>query len=113
MGNDIKIKVASDGKFQVLKVTGKIDAEASPVLTTELNKQISAGKYFIVLDLSGVNFMSSAGIGVTVKALNDCRSKSGDLRIAEIQEDVRKVYELLGFAGAFRFFDSLSAATSA
>ena len=113
MGNQISIKTSKQDKFAVVKVAGKIDADASPALTSELNKLIGGGQVFIVLDLSDVNFMSSAGIGVTVKALNDTRSKKGDLRIASIQADVQKVYELLGFAQAFKFYKSTAEAISA
>lgn len=113
MGNQITIQTSEQGKFAIVKVGGKIDADGAPALTSELNKLVGAGKVFIVVDLADVNFMSSAGIGVTVKALNDTRSKKGDLRLAGIQSDVKKVYELLGFAAAFQFYKSVSEATSA
>lgn len=113
MGNQIQIQTSEQGKFSIVKVAGKIDADGAPALTSELNRLIGAGKVFIIIDLAGVNFMSSAGIGVTVKALSDTRSKKGDLRLAGIKPDVKKVYELLGFAAAFNFYNDVKAAASA
>ncbi|RME92954.1 MAG: anti-sigma factor antagonist [Candidatus Hydrogenedentota bacterium] len=111
--SELTIRQGEKGKFVILQLQGKVDSETSPKLTEALNKLISAGKVWIVLDMTGVSFMSSAGIGATVKALNDTRSKKGDLRLAAVQDEVKKVYELLGFAAAFSFYPSLKQALEA
>ena len=113
MSEKAEINTSKEGKFHIIKMKGKIDADASPMLSNEINSLVSSGNIFIILDLSKVSFMSSAGIGVTVKALNDTRSNKGDFRIASIQAEVKKVYELLGFAAAFRFYRTVPDALSA
>ena len=42
-----------------------------------------------------------------LKVLEDTSSKSGDLRLAAIEGDVKKLYEMLGFAKTFRFYGSV------
>ena len=51
--------------------------------------------------------MISTSIGVMLKVLEDTSSKSGDLRLAAIEGDVKKLFEMLGFAKTFRFYGSV------
>lgn len=111
--SELSIKKGEKGKFLILQLSGRVDADTSPKLIDALNKAINEGKVTIVLEMSHVTYMSSAGIGATVKALNDTRSRKGDLRLAAVQDEVKKVYELLGFAGAFSFYSSLKEALEA
>lgn len=107
---NLTIKQSAEGNFKVLKLAGKIDSDTSPELIAALDKLIKSGSVNIILDLAGVTFMSSAGIGATTKALNETRSGGGDLRIASIKPDVKKVYELLGFHKAFKFYNTVGEA---
>ena len=106
----IEIKTGAAGHFQIVKVNGRIDAETTKTLIDQLSGLIQAGKKNIVLDLEGVTFMSSAGIGAMVKTLSDTKQIKGTLRLASVRPDVRKVFEILGFASAFSFFNSLKEA---
>ena len=47
-----------------------------------------------------------------LKVLEDTNSKSGDLRLAAIEGDVKKLYEMLGFAKTFQFYFSVEEAQS-
>ena len=55
--------------------------------------------------------MISTGIRVMLKVLKDTNSKSGDLRLAAIEGDVKKVYEMLGFAKTFQLYGSVEETT--
>jgi len=110
MASSIDLSTSEKASYSVVTVAGKIDSDTSPQFTKVLSGLVASGKTKIVIDLSAVTFMSSAGIGASVKILNDCRSKKGDLRIAGIQSEVKKVFELLGFAAAFTFFANVATA---
>src|SRR5262249_47815332 len=55
--------------WNVLSVTGEVDAYTSPMLRDRLSRIMAGGQYRIVVDLEGVGFMDSTGLGVLVSAL--------------------------------------------
>ncbi len=106
----MNIKASKAGSFVVFSLDGKLDSTTSGKLTEYLDKAISNGDVWIILDMEKVPFVSSAGIGAIMKALSDTSGASGDLRILKIQSDVKKVFSLVGFDTALKFFDNLERA---
>ena len=103
----LEITTEEIADFLILKIKGKLDAQSSPILIEKLNALVIAGKVKLVLDISQVPFMSSAGIGATIKTLDDTKSKKGVLKIVGAKPEVLKVYEILGFAPAFSFYETV------
>jgi anti-anti-sigma factor len=66
-----------------------------------------------VLDLSGVAYMSSAGLRVLILAAKQCRRQQGDLVIAGLQPLLQEVFRISRFATVFRVFDTVRAALEA
>ena len=79
-----------------LSVTGRLDGYWSDHLASALDEEIRLGRHHLLLDLSEVVFLSSAGIGVLVKSYNDLDSIRGSLAIWKASERVRKVIEICG-----------------
>ena len=79
-----------------LSVAGRLDGYWSDHLATALDEEIRLGRHHLLLDLSEVVFLSSAGIGVLVKSYNDLDSIRGSLSIWKASERVRKVIEICG-----------------
>jgi anti-sigma B factor antagonist len=63
---DLGIDVTDRGDWAVLAVRGEIDVATAPQLREELLELVSAGRKQIVVDLSGVDFLDSTGLGVLV-----------------------------------------------
>jgi anti-anti-sigma factor len=79
-----------------LLVSGRLDGYWSDHLASALDEEIRLGRHHLLLDLSEVVFLSSAGIGVLVKSYNDLDSIRGSLSIWKASERVRKVIEICG-----------------
>jgi anti-sigma B factor antagonist len=68
------------------------------------------GRHNIVLDLSGVNYMSSAGLLSLVAKLIQCKKRGGDMRIANPSERVSVVLSLAGLDSLFQVYPDKTSA---
>lgn len=94
----------------VIALMGSIDAMTAPKITEFIQDQIAKGNIKLIADMSGVDYTSSAGLRVLLGAIKETRSQSGDLRLAGVQPDVRKILNLSGFTNIIKMFDTLDAA---
>lgn len=102
----MNIQVADEGTVTVLRASGRIDSMNAPQLGEVFNEHIGAGHTHLVLDLSSVDYMSSAGLRELVNALKKLKRVSGDLRIAQPSKRVREVMEMAGLDTIFLIFDT-------
>ncbi|KAB2858581.1 MAG: STAS domain-containing protein [Anaerolineae bacterium] len=94
-------------RVQLLEVSGRVDSTTAGQLGEALNGTIDAGKSRVVLDLSKVDYMSSAGLREMVSALKRVQGMPGSggyVRIANPSERVREVLELAGLDEIFKIF---------
>ncbi len=92
----------------LLKVIGRIDSSTAPQLANMLDATTGAGRYRIILDLSAVEFMSSAGLRVLISTQKTCkRYNRGEVVLASVPKRIYDALELAGFVPLFRFFDNV------
>jgi anti-sigma B factor antagonist len=95
----------------LVKVTGRIDSATSPKLGETLDMVVENGKYKIVLDLSEVDFISSAGMRELITAQKICkRYNRGELILATVPEKIYYALDLAGFTKLFRISDDVVSA---
>ncbi|GAB4475542.1 MAG: hypothetical protein Kow00124_16660 [Anaerolineae bacterium] len=107
------ITVEQQEGISVLCVSGSIDAASSGDLAAVLNDETAAGRVRLVVDLSAVDYISSAGLRAVLAALKAARQAGGDLHIAGAQQDVKRVLELAGITGLIRCFETQAEAVAA
>ena len=95
-GKNVEISRRYSRDTVELSVAGRLDGYWSDHLASALDEEIRHGRHHVLLDLSEVVFLSSAGIGVLVKSYNDLDSIQGSLSIWKASERVRKVIEICG-----------------
>ena len=95
----------------VLAVKGEVDVYTAPRLREKLVELASQGRHRIVVDLEGVDFLDSTGLGVLVGGLKRLRSHEGDLELVCTQNRILKVFEITGLTKVFSIYDSVDAAT--
>ena len=98
--------------FTVLAVKGEVDVYTAPRLREKLVELVSQGKHQIIVDLEGVDFLDSTGLGVLVGGLKRLRSHDGDLYLVSTQQRILKVFEITGFTKVFAIYDSVEAAAA-
>jgi anti-sigma B factor antagonist len=83
----------SDG-WSVVAVTGELELATAPRLRQQVVSLIGGGHSHLVIDLSGVDFIDSVGLGVIVGALKRCRTHGGDLMVVGAVPRVRLLFEI-------------------
>ena len=109
---DLSMDNATAGERTVIAVGGEIDVYTAPKLRDGLVELINSGHYHLVIDLEGVDFLDSTGLGVLVGALKRVRSHQGTLALVCTQERLLKIFRITGLAKVFPIYDSVEAATS-
>jgi anti-sigma B factor antagonist len=94
----------------VVSVDGYIDTTTASELEESLKRLLGKGRFNIVIDLGGVNYISSAGWGIFISEIKKIRENGGDLKLAKMVADVYEVFELLEFQTILESFDSLDEA---
>lgn len=79
---------------KVFRVSGRLDSRGTPQFVKECSPSCSAGGR-VVLNLSGVRFLSSSGIGALLAMSEVAREHAGELRIAEPSDVVVATIDLL------------------
>lgn len=98
------------GDVTVVRPVGALDASTAPALHDRLNQLIAADTVKLVVDLSDVPYMASAGIRVLITALQSARLQSGDLRLACVQPAVARMLELAGLRQVLSVHPDVAAA---
>ena len=97
----------------VVAVGGEIDVYTAPKLRDKITELVGDGAYHLVLDLRGVEFLDSTGLGVLVGGLKKVRAHDGSLRLVCTQERLLKIFRITGLAKVFDIHDSAEAALTA
>ena len=106
----LDISVQSLKRVDLITLSGRVDSSTAPDLEETLEDRIDKGRYNLVLDLSDVNYLSSAGLRALVSALRTCKKKGGDVRIANPSERVSEVMSLAGLDSLFTMYDDVTVA---
>ena len=91
------IKKKKENKKLTVLVSGKVDTSTAPQLQEFLNAEM-VDIDELILDLEGVDYISSAGLRVILSAQKTMNSL-GTLKVAHVNEDVMETFELTGFTG--------------
>lgn len=100
----------SAGGFSVVEARGEIDVYTAPRLRDQLVELVDAGHYDIVVDMRGVQFLDSTGLGVLVGGLKRVRQHDGSLRLVCTQERIVKIFRITGLTKVFPIHASLEEA---
>lgn len=90
----------------VLATHGYLDAHTAPEFENALNQLLQEKRYKIVVSLEGLQYISSAGLGVFMGFIEEVRQHEGDIKITQVSPRVFKVFDLLGFPSLYEFYDS-------
>lgn len=108
METDIK----QENDITTISVKGSVDALTAAELTKTISKQIVDSHVNLVIDLTGLDFMSSAGLRALLGAVKESRSQGGDLRIVSTNPGIDKVLKMSGFHNIAKVFTSQSDAVA-
>lgn len=106
--NTLQISKTTDGGWAIVSASGEVDVATSPELLAALeDASTRSGK--LIIDLSGVTFMDSTGLGVVVQAKRAFEADDA-LRLVVKEANVRKVFEVTGLDSVLPLFETREAA---
>lgn len=94
----------------IVRPQGRLDSATSPAFETAVLEHLQGGSQRLVLDLSGVSYISSAGLRVILLAGKKLRATEGRLVLCGLREEVRGVFEMSGFLDLFAVAPSVQEA---
>lgn len=103
------VDTPSDG-IAVVRFTGRLNMVTAPRLREVVNTSVAAGRTRVAVDLSGVEFIDSSGLGALINGLKTARQAGGDLRIAAPNDQVRLVLQLTNMERVLTAYDSADSA---
>lgn len=100
----MEMNTEQHGDVTVISLVGELDSTTSPDATTYIEGEIEGGSTTLVLDLTGLTYLSSAGLRVILGAGRAARTAGGDTRLAIAEGNIQKVAEMAGFAKIMKTF---------
>lgn len=108
----MNIEFEPHGDVSVVVISGSVDSLTANDLLSNLHEHVMVGNLRLVANLAGVDYTSSAGLRALLATVKQARRGGGDLRLACINGNVRKVLELSGFTTIMKLFDDVDAAVA-
>ena len=93
-------KTRKIGNVTVLDLAGRFDAHTAPVAAGAIEKSLTPPAR-VVVNLAGVHFLDSTALATLVQGMKRCRQAGGDLRLCQLQQSVRIIFELTRLDKAF------------
>jgi anti-sigma B factor antagonist len=104
---DIKVNTRPSGdKAHLVEVQGEIDVYTSPRVKETINELIEKGKYNLIINLEGVRYIDSTGLGVLIGALKKVREHQGRILLICTNPQIKKIFNITGLVKIFEIFKS-------
>jgi anti-sigma B factor antagonist len=113
VGMNLDLTASTTGARTVLEVRGEVDLQSAAQLADRLSQIIGSGQQSVVLDLSGLSFIDSTGLGALVAARNQARQAGVALRLACCSERTLKLFRITGLDAVFDIYPTLPQAIGA
>ena len=94
-------------RVDVVTVSGRVDSATAPDLEKAIRGLFDKNRHQIVVDLAGVEYMSSAGLRTLVSSLKTAKSRGGNVVVAQPSERAHEVIELAGLNTVLAIYDNL------
>ena len=108
MGLEIKIK--EKNHVYVVELRHSLDTETSPQLEDELKGIINENTRAIVLDMSGLEYISSAGIKLILSTEQVLKKKGATFAMIKLRPQIKRVFDSLKILSIFNVFDDMTEA---
>jgi anti-anti-sigma factor len=106
----IEIEQEQVGSVRVLVLSGRLDTETAADVELALQDLFAAGEREYVIDLSGIGYVSSAGLRVLLSLAKLLDGGKGSLRLCGLNAAVTQVFDVAGFSKLFAIFPDRAAA---
>lgn len=107
---DLRTAIRNIADIAVIDAAGYLDSTTAPEMAQALETALSQKRYKIAIDITRVEYVSSAGWAVFVSEIRTIRDNGGELALVGMSPEVYDVYELMEFSTILRSFKFLEEA---
>lgn len=100
------------GNVVVIKPEGRLDASTTTSVKNRIDAVIDDKVRYLVIDMGGISFIDSSGLGTLVASLRTINKAGGDMKISSLQDQVRSVIELTRLHHLFEIYDECELAVN-
>jgi len=101
IGEDFKVTVNYGADHVEMFLFGELDSYTAPDLRDAFAGVTESGHRIVVVDMAGLSYIDSTGLGVLVAALKRLRDQRGELRLRNLTEQAHTVFEITGLLSVF------------
>ncbi len=98
----MKIEVERQEPWTVLALDGDLDTDAGPGVYLQFQRELLSGRTHFMIDLDGVRFVDSSGLGVLVRCYRDARSRGGEVCLKKVPMPIERILEFTRLDSIFR-----------
>jgi anti-sigma B factor antagonist len=109
---ELSISTRSEGVHTIVELGGELDVSTVQRLRERLAELIADGHFHLIVDLLGVDFLDSTGLGVLVGGLKRVHPHDGSFQLVCTQERILKVFRITGLINVFSIHASVQGATN-
>jgi anti-sigma B factor antagonist len=109
---DITVSRTTAGDVPIVAVNGEVDVYSAPALKDKITELLESGQTTLIVDLGGVAFLDSTGLGALVEARSATGEAGGALPLVCSQERILKLFTITGLDGVFTIHSSVSEAVA-
>jgi len=106
----MEISESKQDDVMVFRVDGRLDSNTSPSLEKRMGDAIENGTRRVVIDFRDLDYISSAGLRIILKASKELKRNQGEIALCAMQDYVKEVFEIAGFDTFLAITPTLEAA---
>lgn len=102
----MNVNIKTDGNIVIISIEGSIDSKTAGDLQSQIMEKVSETNN-VLLDLTKVDYVSSAGLRVLLMIYRQIKSKNGKVILVGVSEEIRDVMSMTGFINFFEIADNI------
>ena len=103
---ELDIQSETEDGICLVTLEGEVDVYTAPRLKEALIEQIESGCVNVLVNMEGVGFIDSSGLGVLVGGLRRAKERSGTIRLVCTRENILKIFRITGLDKVFPIFST-------
>ncbi len=109
----MEIKIIKEGSIEIVVIKGRLDVTTTANLEKTFNELFEQGKNKMLIDCTELEYISSAGLRTLLTAAKTSKKSNGKIVLANLNSNIKQIFEISGFNSIFDIFDSMAQAVKA
>ncbi|MFI0421847.1 STAS domain-containing protein [Spongiactinospora sp. 9N601] len=106
----LDVTTSKAGELAVVRLSGDLDSRTAPAVQEHVGTALTRSR-LLVLDLTGLRYMSSAGLRVMLLSYRQAQRAGGEMAVVGLSGELRMIMSAVGFLGFFTIAEDLDEAT--